>query len=60
MAKFETTIHGDFAQVLQRLEDGILDGSVTASTEDASDFCSGDARCAVRVFERYRTPAATG
>ncbi len=53
MAKYETTIHGDFSQLLHRLEDGILDGSVTASVEDASDFCSGDARCSVRVFERY-------
>lgn len=53
MAKFETTVYGDFRQVLTKIEDGILSGSITASLEDSSDFRSGDARCSVRVFERY-------
>ena len=53
MAKFETTVYGDFRQVLTKIEDGILSGSITASVEDSSDFRSGDARCSVRVFERY-------
>ena len=53
MAKFETTVYGDFRQVLIKIEDGILSGSITASLEDSSDFRSGDARCSVRVFERY-------
>ncbi|MBE6943000.1 MAG: hypothetical protein E7453_01885 [Ruminococcaceae bacterium] len=53
MAKYETTIRDDFRQVLSKIENGILNGSVTASLEDSSDFCSGDARCSVRVFERY-------
>lgn len=30
-----------------------MKGSMSASLEDASDFRSGDARCSVRVFERY-------
>ena len=53
MAKYETTIRDDFRQVLSKIENGILNGSVTASLEDSSDFRSGDARCSVRVFERY-------
>lgn len=53
MAKFETTVRGDFSQVLRKITDGILNGSFTASLEDSSDFRSGDARCSVRVFERY-------
>lgn len=53
MAKFETTINGDFNEVVKRIENGIMNGSVTASLEETSDFCSGDARCSVRVFERY-------
>lgn len=53
MAKLETTMSGDFSQLLTRIERGILDGSVSATLEEASDFCSGDARCSVRVFERY-------
>ena len=53
MAKFETTVIGDFDHILKKLEDGILKGSMSASLEDASDFCDADARCSVRVFERY-------
>lgn len=53
MAKLEQTLNGDFTKWLSRIENGILSGSVSASLEDASDFSSGDARCSVRVFERY-------
>lgn len=55
MAKLEQTIYGDFDQVLHRIENGILNGSMSASLEDSSDFVSGTARCGVRVFERYST-----
>lgn len=53
MAKLERTLNGDFDQLLGRIVDGILNGSSTASLEDSSDFYSGEARCSVRVFERY-------
>lgn len=53
MAKLERTLNGDFNSILKRITDGIMGGSVSASLEDSSDFCSGDARCSVRVFERY-------
>ena len=53
MAKYEQSFEGDFDQLLQRIEDGILNGSVSASLEDSSDFNSGESRCSVRVFERY-------
>ena len=53
MAKMERTLRGDFTEILRRIESGILQGSVSASLEDSSDFTSGPARCAVRVFERY-------
>lgn len=53
MAKLEKTLEEDFDQLLDRIKEGILNGSETASLEDASDFRSGDARCSVRVFERY-------
>lgn len=53
MAKLEQIINGNFQQILQTIEDGIMNGSVSASLEDSSDFFSGDARCSVRVFERY-------
>ena len=53
MAKLEQIINGNFEQLLRKIEDGIQGGSVSASLEDSSDFRSGDARCSVRVFERY-------
>ncbi len=53
MAKFEQIVNGDFEQLLKTIENGILGGNVSASLEDSSDFCDGDAKCSVRVFERY-------
>lgn len=53
MAKLEQTMQGDFDQLLSNMESGILDGSMSASLEASSDFCSNGARCSVRVFERY-------
>lgn len=53
MAKLELLLHEEFDSLLEKIERGIMGGSVSASLEDSSDFCSGDARCSVRVFERY-------
>ena len=53
MAKLERSFHEDFEQLLNRIEDGIVNGSISASLEDSSDFRCGEARCSVRVFERY-------
>lgn len=53
MAKMERTVSGDFNEILDRIETGIMRGSVSASLEDSSDFSSGSAHCAVRVFERF-------
>lgn len=53
MAKYERHFSGKFDAVLQKLFDGILSGSISATYEDGSDFSSGNIRCAVRVFERY-------
>lgn len=53
MAKLEQKLNGNFDQWLQRICDGILNSSSSASLEATSDFRSGDARCSVRVFERY-------
>ena len=53
MAKLERTLTGDFDRVLSRLEDGVLNGSMSASLEDSSDFTVGGTRVAVRMFERY-------
>lgn len=53
MAKLEQTIYGNFDQILSRIENGIIQGSMSASLEAASDFYSNGARCSVRVFERF-------
>lgn len=53
MAKLEKTLSGNFDRWLEKIQRGILDGSMSASLEESSDFRSGDARCSVRVFERY-------
>lgn len=53
MAKLEKKVNGDFNKLLRKIENGIMNGSVSASMEDKSDFISGDARCSVSVFERY-------
>lgn len=53
MAKFIRTVVGDFDRILQKIETGVLNGSVSATLEDGWDVREGDARCAVRVFERY-------
>jgi len=53
MAKLERTLTGDFNGWLSKIVNGILNGSMSATLEESSDFRSGDARCSVRVFERY-------
>ena len=53
MAKLETTVRGDFNEILSRIEEGIMGGSISATLEDASDFSDVRSRCSVRVFERY-------
>lgn len=53
MAKFEKTINGDFDEILNRIQTGIMNGSMTATFEDGSEYRTDLAKCAVRVFERY-------
>ena len=55
MAKLEMTLFGSLDAWIDKIEMGILHGSVSATLEDGSDYCSanGQIRCSVRVFERY-------
>ena len=53
MAKLVKTIPGDFDAVVNRVTDGILSGSMSASLEDSWDTRGTWSRSAVRVFERY-------
>lgn len=53
MAKLEKEVWTDFEELLGKIQYGILNESVSATLEDSSDFFAGNARCSVRVFERY-------
>ena len=53
MAKLQRTLNTDIRSLIVRIENGILHGSVSASLESSCDMVDGDARCSVRVFERY-------
>lgn len=53
MAKAERILTGNFDEILRKIEHGIMNGSMTASLEDSSDFQEGEARCSIRVFERF-------
>ena len=53
MAKLERRLRGDFEDALHYFHQGILNGSMSASFEDGSDYRAGGVRCAVRVYERY-------
>lgn len=54
MAKLVQTMSGvSFDELLRRIEQGVMNGSASATMEDSSDFSEGGARCSVRVFERY-------
>ena len=53
MAKYESRLRGNFDELLNLLNHGILKGSISAAYEDGSDYASGSVRCAVRVYERH-------
>lgn len=53
MAMLERTLRGDFKKIVERLHQGVLDGSISASYEDGTEFTMGSVRCAVRMYERY-------
>lgn len=53
MAKFETTLTGDFNELLYAVDAGILTASTSASFEDGSSFTANGVNIAVRVYERY-------
>lgn len=53
MAKYERRFSGNFDEVLNCLHNRIMEGSLTASYEEGSDYTASGVRCAVRVYERY-------
>ena len=53
MAKIEKEVVGNFDDILAKLENAILNGSVSSSREEQSSWLDGDFRGEMRVYERY-------
>ena len=53
MAKLERALTGDFDDILWRLDQAVLNGSMSATLEDRSDFSIGPVQVSVRMYERY-------
>ncbi len=53
MAKLERVINEDFYSLKNRIYNGIMEGSVSASLEDSSEFTKDGICCSLQVFERY-------
>ena len=52
MAKLEKTLNESFDSVLRRVDNAVMQ-SVSATLEDSVDWHTSEARCSVRVYERY-------
>jgi len=53
MAKYESRLTGNFDELLNLINHGVLKGSISATYEDGSDYSNSGVRCAVRVYERH-------
>jgi len=53
MAKYEKRLKGNFDELLNWLHRDISNGSISVTYEDGSTVTMGNARMAVRVYERY-------
>lgn len=53
MAKLEKIVNGDFNEILDRVQNGVLNANLSASLEESCDIRGDHSRCSVRVFERY-------
>ncbi|MCH1627926.1 DUF6054 family protein [Ferdinandcohnia quinoae] len=53
MAKYETTISGQFEDVVNRLESDISNSGITMNLVDESNYSIGDTKIAVRVYDKY-------
>ena len=53
MAQFVTHLTCNFDDLLRRMDQSVMNGSVSASMEASSDMTCGDVRCATRVYERF-------
>ena len=53
MAILQKTLRGSFDSILAKVENAVLEGSMSATLEAQADYRTATGRCSVRVFERY-------
>lgn len=53
MAKLTAVLHGDFDRIVADLENTVMNGSVSATKEDAAQYTRNGVRCYFGVFERF-------
>ncbi|MDF2606829.1 MAG: hypothetical protein K0S34_1024 [Bacillales bacterium] len=53
MAKYETTIIGQFDEVVSHLENDISNSGMSMKLVDESNYTIGDTNVAVRVYDKY-------
>ncbi len=53
MAMHQQKFTGDFDSLLAKVENAVLNGSVSATLEESADYQTPQGRCSIRVFERY-------
>ncbi len=53
MAIYQRTFSGDFDALVSKVENVVMNGSLSASLEESADYRTPTGRCSVRVFERY-------
>ena len=53
MARHERSFNMPIYTVARKVEDAVMQGSISASLEESTDFDFHGVSCAVRVFERY-------
>lgn len=53
MAKLTATLHGDFDMIVADLENTVLNGSISASKEDAVQYARNGVQSYLGIFERF-------
>lgn len=53
MAKYETTIVGQFEDVVNRLQRDISTSGISINLVDESSYTTGDTKIAVQVYDKY-------
>jgi hypothetical protein len=53
MAKYEKMIHGNFDDIVDRLQNDIMDSALSMNLVDESNYHIGNTRIAVRVYDKY-------